>query len=642
MLQWINDRMKVFGWIILLPLSLVFAVWGVQGIVSFTSQQDRGLKVNGEQAPVEQMRLAYQERSVQLTRAFPEQIPADVKKKVQDGIVDEYVNTLLVDQKVTQQRYAVTDRDVIQSITSYQGFQVAGQFNKDAYYALLKARGYTPERFEAEQRKLLKARALEGALYLSAFATPIEIARAAALKGETRELGWALLPVAKFVAGAKPDEAAIKAYYDAHPNEFKTPDTVKLSYVALKVADIAHEVAVDEGGLKAFYDTIKERFVEPERRHARHILIQSGSDEAAAQKKAQDLYAQATKPGADFAALAKQYSQDAGSKEQGGDLGTVEKSFFVGAFGDALFAMQPGQIKGPLKTQFGWHVIKLEEIVAGKSKSFDEVKATIEPEYKRTEAERRFGERQEKLEQIAFEKNGSLAPVATALKLTIQEIPAFYQGLADNELAANAKLLKAAFSADVVGGQNSRPVELSPGNVVVVRASDRHLPTLQPLAAVHAQAEAGAKKVLAAEQALAAAARVVASLSAGAKWDEALKGLSPATPLAGKSVPADAVKFEAPKFVGRKEAEVPAPLVRELFKAKAPATGKSVVASIVLPGGDVAVYALSAIKPGALASDPTADRRAIAGQVGETDISTYIAAMRAKAEIHLNAQTIFE
>ncbi len=642
MLQWINDRMKVFGWIILMPLSLVFVVWGVQGIVSFSSQADRGLKVNGEQAPVDQMRLSYQERSAQLARAFPEEIPADVKKKVQDGIVDEYVNTLLVDQKVTAQHYAVTDRDVVESIKSYQGFQVAGQFNKDAYYALLKARGYTPDRFEAEQRKLLKARALEGALYLSAFATPTEIARAAALKGETRELGWALLPVAKFMPAAKPEEAAIKAYFDAHPNEFKTPDTVRLSYVELKVADIAHEVAVDEGGLKAFYETIKERFVEPERRHARHILIQSGKDDAAAQKQAQDVYAQATRPGADFAALAKQYSQDAGSKEQGGDLGTVDKSAFVGAFADALFSMQQGQVKGPVKTQFGWHVIKLEEVVPAKSKSFEEAKAEIEPEYKRTEAERRFGERQEKLEQLAFENNGSLEPVAKALGLKIEEVPAFYQGLVGNALAANAKLVKAAFSADVIGGQNSRPVELAPGDVVVVRATDHRAPALQPLEAVHAQAETGAKKVLAAQLAAEAATRLVAALNAGGKWDEALKPLAAVAPTPAKPVPADAVKFVAPAFVGRKQADVPAPVLRELFRVKTPADGKAVVASLVLPGGDVVVYAVTGIKPGLVSSDPTVDRRAIAGPVGEGDIATYIGGMRAKADIRLNAQTIFE
>ena len=641
MLQWINDRMKVFGWLFILPLGLVFAVWGVQGIVSFSGQADRGLKVNGKSVSLEDMRTQYQQRTAQLSRAFPDEIPADIKKKVQDGVLDEFVNTELIAQKVADRRFSVSDEDVVQSIKSYEGFQVGGQFNKDAYYALLKARGYTPERFEAEQKKLLTARALEGALYLSAFATPLEISRVAALKGETRELAYAVLPVAKYTASVKPDEAAIKAYYDAHPNEFKTPDTVKLTYVALKVSDIAHEVSIDEGGLKAYYDTIKERFSEPEKRHARHILVQAGSDPAAAEKKAKEIYAEATKPGADFAALAQKYSQDAGSAKQGGDLGTIEKSFFPGAFGDAIFSMKAGEIKGPVKTEFGWHVIQVEEVLPGKSKSFDEVKATIEPEYKRTEAERRFGERQEKLEQLAFENGGSLEPVAKALKLQIQEIPAFHAGLAENELAASAKVLKAAFSSDVIGGQNSRPVEIAPGNVVVVRSTDHQPPVLQALAAVHAQAEQGAKKVLAAKAAEVAGQQAAASLKAGEHWDAVVKTLGAVTVAPPKSPAADAARFEAAKFVGRTDKDVPAPVLRDAFRAIL-AAGKPSVASQTLPNGDVVVWSVSAVKPGAISADVATERRTVSSQIAEGDIGTYIGAMRSKADIKFNPASMFE
>ena len=642
MLQWINDRMKVIGWIFILPLGLVFALWGVQGIVSFTSQQDRGLKVNGEQTDFEPMRQAYQERMAQLARAFPEDVPADVKKKVQDGIVEEFVGTALFTQKVKEQRYTVTDKDVVASIAKVPAFQVGGQFNKDAYYAMLRTRSYSPERFEAEQRQLLKSQSLENGLYVSGFVTPIELARIAALRGEKRELSYAVLPVAKFLPTAKPDEAAIKAYYDGHAAEFKTPDTVKLSYIALRVADVAREVAVDEAGLKAYYETVKDRFVEAEKRHARHILIQSGSDDAAAQKKAQDLYNQAIKPGADFAALAKANSQDAGSAAQGGDLGTVERSFFVGPFANALFTMKAGEIKGPVKTQFGWHVIKLEEIQAGQAKTFDEARATIEPEYKRSEAERRFGERQEKLEQLAFENNGSLEPAAKALGLKVEEVPAFYEGLKDNELAANAKVVKAAFSADVIAGQNSRPVELTPGNVVVVRSADRRLPALQALEAVRPKAEEGARRLLAAKQAEEAGARLVASLNAGEKWDQALKALGPVpVAVAGKPLPADALKYEPAKFIGRTETTVPQAVVREAFKAKAPSEAKPFVASATLPGGDVAVYTVTAVKAGVAGADGAPDLRAMVGQAGEADIYAYIAAMRAHAEVRYK-ESMFE
>ncbi|MBS0395644.1 MAG: SurA N-terminal domain-containing protein, partial [Proteobacteria bacterium] len=532
MLQWINDRMKVIGWIFILPLALVFAVWGVQGIVNFTSSQDRGLKVNGEDVNVDRIRQVYQEQYAQLSRLYPDEVPADVKKSTQDALVEEFVNTTLLAQKVKALRYHVSDADVLESIQRYPAFQVGGQFSKDAYYGLLRAQGYSPERFEAERREELRSRSLEVGLFVSSFATARELSQSQALLGEKRELAYAVLPLARFLAAAKPDEAAVKAYYEAHQESFKTPDSVHLSYVELKVADIEKAVVVDEPAIKGYFETVKDRYLEPERREARHILIQ-GQDEAA-KKKAEEVYALAAKPGADFAALAKQYSQDAGSAAQGGDLGFAERSFFVGPFADAVFTMQPGQVKGPVKTQFGYHVIKLEAIQPGKIKPFDEIRPELEREYRKAEADRRFGELQEKLEQLAFESSGSLEPVAKALGVAVRDVPEFYKGLAGDALAQNTKVVQAAFSADVLGGQNSRPIELTPGDVVVLRASDRRLPAQQPLEAVRAKATDGARAQLAEQAAKAAAEKLASAVAGGAKWDAALQPLGPLAP-AGKT-----------------------------------------------------------------------------------------------------------
>ncbi|HXQ31304.1 MAG TPA: SurA N-terminal domain-containing protein [Steroidobacteraceae bacterium] len=642
MLQWINDRMKVFGWLIILPLALVFAVWGVHGIVDFTTRQDKGLKVNGEDLNLERVRQAYQQQLAQLNRIYPDEVPASVRTSVQQRIVKQFVNSKLVEQKTAELHYVVTDRDVIDSIQAYQGFQVNGQFNKDSYYALLRAQGYTPEGFEAEQRQLLKARALEGGMYLSSFATATEVARAAALRGETREVGYAVLPLSKFLPGAKADEAAIKAYYDAHKDAYMTPESVRLTYIQLRVADAAKDVPVDEATLRGYFDTVKDRYVEPEKRRARHVLIQSGTDDAAARKKADEVYQEAIKPGADFAALAKKYSQDAGSAGQGGDLGWAEKTFFVGPFAEVVFAMKPGEIKGPVKTQFGWHVIKLEEIAPGKSKNFEDVKAELEPEYRKSEAERRFGERQEKIEQLAFEQSGSLEPVAKALGLKIEEIAVFYKGLAGNELAASPKVVQAAFSADLLGGQNSKAIELSPGNVVVVRASDHKLPQQQSLADVRAEVETAVHREVATAAALAAADKVAGALLTGAAWDAALRPVGPvAGPAPGKSAAADAIRFEAPKFIGRSEAGLAHELLEAAFKAATPAPGAHTTGTVSLANGDVAVYAVTAVKPGEVKAGGGAELRQLAETEATTEFDTYLSALRARADVRYSP-TIFE
>jgi peptidyl-prolyl cis-trans isomerase D len=642
MLQWINDRMKVIGWIFILPLALVFAVWGVHGIVDFTTRQDRGLRVNGEDVNLERIRQTYQEQLAQLNRVYPDEIPAEVRRNVQQRIVDQFVNTQLVAQKVKALRYSVSDKEVVESIQHYEGFQVNGKFNRDAYYGLLRAQGYAPARFETEQRELLQARALEGGLYLSSFSTPQELARAAALRDETRELAFAVVPVARYLATARPDEAALKDYYDKHKAEFKTPETVRLSYVALRVADVAKEVTVDEPALRAYFETVKERYVEPEKRHARHVLIPAGGDEAAAKKKADEVYAEASKPGADFGALARKYSQDAGSASQGGDLGWAEKNFFVAPFADAVFSMQPGETRGPVRTQFGWHVIKLEEIQPGKSKSFEQVRAELESDYRKTEAERRFGERQEKIEQLAFESSSSLEPVAKALGLKVEEIPAFSRGLAGNELAAAPKVVAAAFSADVLGGQNSRAIEMAPGNVVVLRADDHKLPEQQSFETVRARVEDGARRELAERATRAAAEGVAAAVGGGTSWDVALKPVGTvAAPVAGKPAPPDAIRFEAAKFVTRNQPGLPAEVLADAFKAGHPAAGAPKVGVVRLASGDVAAYALSAVKPGAVTGDGAAEKRRLSTIAADAEFATYLAALRAHADVHYSPE-IFE
>jgi peptidyl-prolyl cis-trans isomerase D len=641
MLQWINDRMKVIGWFFLMPLSLVFALWGVHGIVDFTANMDRGLKVNGQEANIEQIRQAYQQRLAEAARSYPSGTPDTVKKTLQQSLIDDFVSTALIDQKVAEQHYSASDADVIASIKSYQGFQVGGEFNKDAYYALLKARGYSPEKFEAEQRVLLKSRALEGGLFVSSFVTPKEAAWLTGLIGETRDVAYATIPAAKFVAAQKPDAAALKAYYDAHHNDYMTPDSVHLSYVELTVPDVAAEVAVDEAGLKAYYDTIKERFSEPEKRHARHIFLSLGSDEAATKKKAEAIAKEAAAPKADFAALAKQYSQDTDSAAKGGDLGTQEKAFLPAGVGDAVFSMAPGTVSAPVKSAFGYHIIQLLDVVPGKQKSFEQVRAEVEPEFRRTEAERRFGERQEKIEQLAFENSGSLEPLSKALKLKIHEVADFHKAMEGNDLSVNPKVVSAVWSSDVLGGANSKAIELAAGHVVVLRVSDHKVPTLEPLTAVEARVEAALKRELAAKAAAAAAADLSKRLSAGESWDSALKALGGSTAAAKGKAAADAVQFTPARSIARTEKETPHDVVAGAFALAAPAAGQMSVGQKVTIGGDVIVYAVSAVKPGEFKPEDVAARTKLSQRYAGEEIEAYVAAMRAKAKVSIGS-TLFD
>jgi peptidyl-prolyl cis-trans isomerase D len=642
MLQYIHDKLSgKLAYILLGALALVFSVWGVQGIVSFSAKREAGMRVNGEDIDTERVRRAYQENISQMSRAFKGDLPAPIKARAQQQVTDQFVAIALLDQQSQKLGYTVSDADVVRAIQGEQAFQVDGKFDRDSYLGRLRMLGYTPAMFEAEERKDLRDRQIEAGIRLSAFATEAEVKRFAALENETRTIAYAAIPAAKFLPTVHADAAALQTYYDAHKSDYQTPDTVTLSYVALRLEDLAAQVAVTDADLQAYFDQVKDRYVEPEKRHARHILIQGGDE--AARAKAESVYKEAAAPGADFAELAKKYSSDAGSAAQGGDLGWAEKGFLVPSFADALFAMQPGEIRGPIQSQFGWHIIKLEGIQAGKAKSLAEVRPQLEAEYRKNEAEKRFGDLQEKLDQLVFENSGTLQPAASALGLKIEQIADFTRTAGGAPFGADPKLIESAFSADVLAGQNSRALELKPGVVVAIRASNRRAPALRPLPEVRAQVETAVREDLAAAAAADAAKALSAALTAGKPWSEALKPLGPthAPDTEQEKAPPTLVVYQPAMSMTRTQQGAPRALTTSAFQAAHPQGGKPSVGSVALLKGDVAVYTVEAVQPGVLDKDATSQAQRIAQASAIGDITGYVETLKAGATIHTNPQ-LFE
>ena len=200
----------------------------------------------------------------------------------------------------------------------------------------------------------------------SAFVAPYELDRRYAIEKQEREIDYALIPASDYAASTSVTDEQVKRWYDENKQNYMLPETVNLQYVELTREHAESGIEVTEPALKEYYEQVKDRFTTQEQRHGRHILVTVGDgvDDAAARKKAEELTAKA-KAGADFAQLAKENSKDAGSAQQGGDLGLATRDVFVGPFGDALFAMAAGEIRGPVKSEFGYHVIKLEKSSPG-------------------------------------------------------------------------------------------------------------------------------------------------------------------------------------------------------------------------------------------------------------------------------------
>ncbi len=416
MLQFIHDKATgIFAIIILAALSVSFVFWGVDASVG-TFTQAQGVEVNGEEIGAQAVRQSYQDELVRYQQSLGAgEVPEELRSQLQQGVLEREVRAALIRQQTQGLRYFVSDAQVLAQIQQIPAFQVDGRFSSDAYHAALRSVAIDPNQFETEQRQAARARQLERGLYSSAFLLPGEIERRVTLRDETRELAWVALPAPKFEPGVELTEEQLVSWFDSHRRDYLSEETARVEYLELTLEDVAAKSEFTEADLRSWYEENVARFASLERRRARHILIDGAEGDAAAEARAKAAQARAAK-GEDFAALARELSADAGSAAMGGDLGWAERSAFVGPFADAVWEMKPGEIRGPVRSEFGWHVIRLDEVEAGAQKSFEEVRAEIEPEARRAAVETLFGDLQEQLDTEAFEAAGNLSQVAGKLE----------------------------------------------------------------------------------------------------------------------------------------------------------------------------------------------------------------------------------
>jgi peptidyl-prolyl cis-trans isomerase D len=629
MLQKIHDHMKGIVTVVLFGiLAIVFIFWGTR--LDTMSTQTYAARVNGEKISLEEVRRAYQEQTTQFERQVQGELPAALKEQVRDNVIEAYIHQQLLLQRTGKLHYRVSTEDVMRSYRSQEAFQIDGKFSPELALRRLQVARLTPAQWEANTRQSMQIAQLQDAVAVSQFVTPSEIAHAAALNFEQRELSFAVVPAARYAASINPSDADVNTYYQAHKGEFLSEETVALEYVELKRDDLAAQQTVTEADLRKYYEENKDRYTQKERRRARHILVRVAKPEedVAAHKKADDLY-QKLKAGADFAAFAKQFSDDPGSQTTGGDLGLQESGGFVKAFDDAVFSMQLHELHAPLKTEYGYHIIRLDEIAPAKQKTFEEARAELDAEYRRNGADRDFGERQEKLADLAFSQSGDLGALARQMNFEIRRIAQFTHSAGGAPLGANKAVITAAFSDDVLNGRNSEPIEIAPGDVVVLRASGHKAAEPRPLADVRADIVAQLKNERGRRAAQEAGDAALAILNKGTVWDQALKDLD--------------IAPSARQYVKRSDTTLPQELRDALFKAPRPQGGRVVYRGVAVTGGDYALLAFSGVRDDSSAEAATerANRiRELAARSGIGDMAAYTAELERNASIERNPKAL--
>jgi peptidyl-prolyl cis-trans isomerase D len=585
MLQRIRDglhRHKWLGYVVLGALALVFAAWGAYGIVNLNIENaNYAAEAGGQKISIQQARNAWSREEGRLQQSFGgADLPAGLRERFQDQVLEGLIRDALMTQRTHDLGYRVSDSDVQEAIRSEPAFQIEGKYSPEAAKAALAQAGLSVSQFETELRSSLQRTQLENGIRASDFLTPREIAQAESLQNEQREVRYAVLPADKF-PGPPVDDAAVQAYYKAHQGEFMIPESAHLQYAELRLDQLAAQMPVTDADLHAAYDKNKNTYVVPERRHARHILIAATKDDAADRKLAEDVYAQA-KAGKDFAQLAKQYSKDPGSADKGGDLDWADRSSFVGPFSDALFGMSVGEIHPPVKTQYGYHIIRLDEIQPGKTKSFEEARPELEAEVRRNRATDRFGEIQEQLQTRLEQPGADLDEIAKEFKLQTGDVPQFLRGTGGAPLGAAPQLQELVYGdSPVATGHVGGPVLLGDDRLVLVKVLDRKKPEPKPLADVHDSIVATLKKQNGTDAAMKAADAAKAKLDSGTPFDEVAKQLG--------------VTAEPARFVGRTDPAVPAQIRSLVFDVPKPGD-KPVYRALKLDNGGAAVVAVTKLR----------------------------------------------
>ena len=607
----------------LVVLSFVFA--GVGSYLN-SSGETVAATVNGEEIGLNELERAYQSQRSRMESQYGESVSAlfadeGYMQQFRRGVLDSLIDEKLVEQKARELGLRVGDDQIRDTIRSMPEFQLGGQFNNDRYLALLRQNGYQPSDFRDFLRTQLTREQLTRALGVSDFALPGEARRVFDLQAQTRDARYVVVDAAPFADEVEISDADIQGYYDANITSFDTEEKVSVAYVKLSVDDLKGDVTVSDDDVSAWYEENKDQYRDEEQRRVSHILIETGDDEAAAKAKAEALLAE-IKGGADFATVAEENSEDSFSAENGGDLDYITPGMMDDAFDSAVFSLKNvGDVTDVVKTEFGFHIIKLTDLKPETIKPFSDVAGEIRENLITEKATDRFYELQSRMAEVAFEVPDTLDEVAAIANTSIETTPLFTRNNVPAEID-NPQVVSDVFSPELIEEQvNSDLIELDASTVMVVRVNEHEAQRTKSLDEV--------------KESITASLRSEKAQQAAQDWAEAqLAQLESGNDIAD-SLSARSLDWETVENVNRGDQQLPRNLLDTLFTL-APAEGKSRRVAL-LGSGDVALIELTAVHAPEAADDATvsAIRQRLAQANSQSTYAAFVKALRDEADVAL-------
>lgn len=620
-----NIRENSQGMIAKVILGLVMLTFAFAGIGSYTNSVDTSVaQVNDIKISQADFEKAYQSQRNRMAQQFGEMFDtlsadANYMANFRKGVLDNLINEKLIDIATDDLALRVSDERIKTTIREMEEFQVEGQFDNNRYLALINQAGfYQSSDFRDYLRVEMTRRQLNQALLASEFSLPYQEEQLTALQNQKRDIRYASISAEQFKAGIEVTDQDINDYYLNNQNRFQNQEKVKVNYIALNVDDIAAKIEVTDADLELYYQQNIAKYQQKEQKRFSHILIETSDDEAAAKKKITEVLAKVN-AGEDFASLAKEFSTDTFSGENGGDLDWIEPGVMDEAFDQAAFALTDvGNISDVVETEFGFHIIKLTEIKPEQIKVFSDVKDDIQVAVSKQKAEDKFFELQQEMARLSFEFPDSLEDAAEAVGLAVKTSE-WLSRFGNAAPFDNAKSIDAAFSDLVVKERlNSDIIEVSDSLAVVLRANEYQPANTKPLAEVSEQIKTLLIAEKATEKAESAAQELLSSFKAGTDITEQLANVN--------------ASFEVKSDVARYGTELDNNVVSEAFKLPHPVEGTVTATTVTMSNGDLALVELQAVKAGESSVSPNFSQQQTQ-QLAQSAYKSFVEVLRDQAKI---------
>ncbi len=622
-----NNKRIVQGFLVL--ITVPFALWGVESYIRNADTQNDVATVGSGKISQQEFRSALNEQQERLRAQSGGQVdPAMFETpQIRRMVLDSLISRRLLAQQGQKSRLGVSDQELARFIAGIPAFQEDGKFSKARYEAVLSAQGMRQDVFEARMRQDMVTQQLVFPVVGATIPGDVAARRWLMSQMEQREVEEANFSPTDYLAQVKLPADAAQKYYAANHDKFELPAQVRAAYVVLSSDALSAQLVISDADIKARYDAQIDKYKEPETRRASHILIPVAKDASAAevkkaQDKAQEVLAKLAQSPGEFAQLAKAYSQDTQSAEKGGDLGWFGRGAMVKAFEDAAFELKEGQTSGIVRSDFGFHIIRVTGIRAERVKALADVKTVIADEIRRETGARKYAEAAEAFGNMVYEQADSLAPVAEKWRLAVQQTGWLPKVGKLPPPFDNAKLASALFSDDAVKAKhNTEAIEVAPGVLVSARVVDYKAPALQDFAQVKAGIEAFLAHEEAAKLAIKDGEAKLARLTKGDTLD---------------------LKWSPSRQVSRMDAQgLPINSLQAVFKAKA--SRLPAYAGVALPAGGYAIYRIKAIKPPVVSKgDPLwqAGEEHYRQVIAEEEATAWLAVLKEKFPVTINKSAL--